>query len=101
MPPEYEFLEMNAKLQFFRERVPLRRQRNGIFLNRQYRSWYHPARVLRKRRVPTAGVPCDRMATARTDLFAIAINEATIGVVAVDLERGAPEWKQILEPYGR
>jgi hypothetical protein len=38
-------------------------------------------------------------ATAKNDIFAITINEATIGVVGIDLERGA--WPRHLESYGR
>jgi hypothetical protein len=49
-----------------------------------------PARVLRRRRVPTAGVPGDRDGDSE-DTFAITVNENTIGVVSVDLERGASE----------
>jgi hypothetical protein len=37
-------------------------------------------------------------ATAKSDFFAITVNrQHTIGVVGVDLERGVPEWKGLLE----
>jgi hypothetical protein len=53
-------------------------------------------RVLRQRRAPTAGGPCDRAATAKYEVFAITINgRNTMGVVAVDLERGVPVWNVI------
>lgn len=47
-------------------------------------------RVLRKRRVPTAGELGDQFGEAKADPFAITVNEDMIGVVSVDLERGAP-----------
>jgi hypothetical protein len=62
---------------------------------RRYR--YHPQRVLRKRRVPAAGVPCDRTAKAKIDPFAITVDPDTIrGIVGVDLERGAAERESLL-----
>ena len=49
--------------------------------------------ALRKRRAPTTGESCDRVATAKYEVFAITVNgRNTIGVVSVDLERGVPVW---------
>ena len=47
--------------------------------------------VLRERRVPTAGVLGDHCGEAKDDPFVITVNQNTMGVVSVDLERGATE----------
>jgi hypothetical protein len=53
-------------------------------------------RVLRKRRAPATGGSCDRAGDSEDWSFAITINgRNTMGVVAVDLERGAPVWNLI------
>ena len=55
------------------------------------RSWNHPARGLRARRVPTAGVPRDHDGESEGGPFAITVNSNAIGESRVDLERGVPK----------
>ena len=56
-------------------------------------------RVLRKRRAPATGGSCDRAGDSEDWGFAITVNgRNTMGVVAVDLERGVPVWNLMLAP---